>query len=187
MLIGCIAFVCLIFIGLTIRLRLKIKAEEKEASAPPSEPFPFGPTVSITAFDIEKLSNIDYIEHLDSLLRQSHVEQKLPAFYEKYIGLNKICRERYLEDLLMIFSRGKERELDSFMKNYTELSVPDILMMFMLDAGFDNKSIARMLWINYETFKKRKSRLKIKCATLGVPFDFTPGNASWLRQPPIEA
>lgn len=158
-----------------------MKTEGKEGSAPLSQPFTFGPTISITAFDIEKLSNVDYIEHLDALLRQSHVDQKQPAFHEKYIELNKMCRERYLENLLMLFSRGKERALDHFMKTYTELSVSDILMMFMLDAGFDNKSIARMLWINYETFKKRKSRLKIKCATVGLPFDFTSGNAFWLH------
>lgn len=186
MLIGGIVFVCLVFIVLIIRLRLKIKAEEEATSSPPPEPLTFGPTVNITAFDIETLSNIAYLEHLDALIRQSNVEQRLPAFYEKYVGLNKIGRERYLENLLRLFSRGKERELDDFMKTYTELSVPDILMLFMLDAGFDNRAITRMLWINYETFKKRKSRLKIKCSTLGVPFDFTPGNVSWLRTPPIE-
>lgn len=185
MLIASIAFVCLVFIGLTVRLRLKIRAEEKVTYSPPAEPFAFGPSVSITAFEIEKLSNIAYIERLETLVRQANVEQKLPVFYEKYTETNKLCREHYLENLLMLFSRGKDRELDHFMKTYPELSVPDILMLFMLDAGFDNKSIARMLWINYETFKKRKSRLRIKCATLGVPFDFTAGNASWLQMPPI--
>lgn len=186
MLIAGCAFMCLIFIGLLIRLRLKMKAERKQTYSPLKEPLPFAPSVSITAFEIEKLSNIVYIERLETLVRQANIEQKLPAFYEKYSELNKMYREHYLGNLLMLFNKGRERELDRLMKTYTELSVPDILMMFMLDAGFDNKSIARMLWINYETFKKRKSRLKVKCTTLGIPFDFTTGNASWLRMPPIE-
>ena len=77
MLIASIAFVCLVFIGLAVRLRLKIRAEEKVTYSPPAEPFAFGPSVSITAFEIEKLSNIAYIERLETLVRQVNVEQKI--------------------------------------------------------------------------------------------------------------
>lgn len=187
MLIVCIAAVCLLLVGLTIRLRQKVKEEEREPELSSDEPLIFGPTVNITAFEIEKLSNIAYMEQLEALFRQANVEQRLPAFYEKYVALNKGCKEQYLENLLLLFAKGKEGSLDRFMKKYTELSTQDILMMFMLDAGFDNKSIMRMLWINYETFKKRKSRLKSKCGVLGIPFDFTRGNVSWLQKPPVEA
>lgn len=186
MLIIGIAFIFLVFMGLVVGLWLKGKAEGKESVSLPSPPVMFEPYLYITASDVEKLANIACIEQLDALIRQADIERKLPAFYEKYQILSKSCKEQYLENLLAIFTRGKESWLDSFMKKYTDISPQDILMMFMLEAGFDNKSIARMLMINYETLKKRKSRLKTKCKTSGVPFDFSRGNASLLRKPPIE-
>lgn len=186
MLIAGIAFVCLVFSGLAVRLWLNAREEGKEAEDSSVVPMMLEPYLYVTASDVEKLANIIYIEQLDALIRQSNAEQKLPAFYEKYLELNKSCKEQYLQNLLAVFVKGKEGWLDSFMKKYTDISPQDILMMLMLEAGFDNKSITRMLMVNYETLKKRKSRLKTKCKTLGIPFDFRRKNVSSFQKPPTE-
>ena len=62
----------------------------------------FEPFLKVAAGDIVKLTNANFIEQLELLIRESNVEGKLPAFYEKYLELNKTNKEDYFQNLLII-------------------------------------------------------------------------------------
>lgn len=122
----------------------------------------FEPSLKVSVGDIVKLANTNYIEQLDILIRESNVMGKLPAFYEKYLELNKSNKEDYFQNLLEVLGKNKQEYINELLNNHPEVSTQEILLLILMKAGIDNKTIARILFINTETLKKRKSRLKVK-------------------------
>lgn len=131
----------------------------------------FEPTLHIEAADLVNLLNVSYMEQLDFLVKEANVERKLPAFYGKYIALTKESKERYFQNLLDLLTKGKEEWLNNFCRNYPDISTQELLMMFLMDMGFDNRTAAEILMINLETLKKRKTRLRAKMKNLGIHFE----------------
>lgn len=122
----------------------------------------FEPSLKVSVGDIVKLANTNYIEQLDILIRESNVMGKLPAFYEKYLELNKSNKEDYFQNLVEVLGKTKQEYINELLNNHPEVSTQEILLLILMKAGIDNKTIARILFINTETLKKRKSRLKVK-------------------------
>lgn len=127
-----------------------------------TSPENFDPFLRIAVADIVKLANTHYIEQLDVLIRETKVEAKLPAFYEKYLELNKMNKEEYFQNLVEVLGKDKQDYINGLLDNYPEVSTQEILLLLLMEAGIDNKTIARILFILPETLKKRKSRLKVK-------------------------
>ncbi|WP_251621373.1 hypothetical protein [Odoribacter lunatus] len=180
---GMVVVLSCILGGVSVYVFLKIRSEKEEDVREPVWPMMFEPLLRVTPDDVERLTQIIFWDHLEVLMEQSKVEQKLPWFYNQCLDLRKSCREKYLDILFSLFTRDRKEWTDRLMKEYTEINPQDILMMLMVEAGYNNKSIARLLWINYETFKKRKSRLKAKCKSLNIPFEFKRANADGLPEP----
>ena len=122
----------------------------------------FEPFFKVAAGVIVKLTNANFIEQLELLIRESNVESKLPAFYEKYLELNKTNKEGYFQNLLEMLGKNRGNYINTLLGNHPEISTQEILLLILMQEKFDNKSIARILFITPETLKKRKSRLKAK-------------------------
>lgn len=182
MLVTAVVCACIVFFCLVIKLFLTLRADRIKPEVPASLPLTFEPFLTVTASDVTALANTGFMERMEVLICTSNVENKLPAFYEKYTELTKSCKEQYFQHLLELFMKGKGRWLDKFLKKYPEVSVQDTLMLYMLETGFDNRTIARLLMINYETLKKRKLRLKAKFKAVGLIVDLKPGIIALLSQ-----
>lgn len=138
----------------------KVKAMPDEEGKVPMDNFE--PFLKIAVGDIVKLTNANFIEQLELLIRESNVESKLPAFYEKYLELNKTNKEDYFQNLLEVLGKHKESYINALLSEHPDISTQEVLLLILIREKFDNKSIARILFITPETLKKRKSRLKIK-------------------------
>lgn len=128
----------------------------------------FEPTMVMTPTDIAGLLGFEYLEELEMLMKESHVPDRLPVFYEKYQELNKRSKEAYFQYVLDLFVRGKEEWLEHLLVKGGDLSTQDILLILLIKKEFDNKSIAKVLRITPDTLKKRKSRLRAKMEQKGI-------------------
>ncbi|MDL2283338.1 hypothetical protein LJB94_02350 [Odoribacter sp. OttesenSCG-928-G04] len=118
--------------------------------------------LNINASDIAKLAHADYIVELDMLVESEELEVKMPEFYQKLSELNKRMRDKYFQNLLEVLIKGNEEWLNDALISRPELSVQDILLILLDHIGFDNKTIAQMLFVSLSTLKKRKTRLNTK-------------------------
>lgn len=120
------------------------------------------PFLRLTAEDLIKLANADYMEQLDALLKESDVESRMPVFYQNYQELNKKNREAYFQNLLDILRKDQKDYIDNLLNNRSDISTQEILLLILMKLGVRNKAIAKVLFITPDTLKKRKSRLKVK-------------------------
>lgn len=123
---------------------------------------PASPKIGVTMEDILRLVSLNNSASLHALLLQYRIHVKMPEFYEKYQAANKKEKEFYFDELITIFARNREEEMQDLYENYPGLSSQDVLLWLLMEAHLDNKTIARILEISFEALKKRKSRLKSK-------------------------
>lgn len=122
----------------------------------------FEPFFKMDITDVVKLVNTDYIEQLEVLVRRTDVESILPAFYKKYLKLRRTNQEKYFQSLVEVLGRDKQDYINNLLDNHPDVSTSEILLLLLLEAGADNKTIARLLFIQLASIKKRKSRLRSK-------------------------
>lgn len=125
---------------------------------------------NISVRELLNLVNAGFSEDVELLMEESGVINKQPIFYGKYQELSKANREVYFQNLLEILSKNNPGFVDNLMNHYTGVSMQDILLLLLNETGLENKVIARVLFINAETLKKRKSRLKVKLKEAGFSF-----------------
>lgn len=118
--------------------------------------------VDITLQDIIRLAALNTTPDVNSLIIEYKIDRKNPEFYEKYLALSKREKELYFNELITIFSKNRREYVQELFDHHSALSLQDVLLLLMSEAHLDNKTMARILGINAETFKKRKSRLKAK-------------------------
>lgn len=159
-------FFIILFVLLLIAIILlwhlcgKVKALHNEIFRPRPENCELFFKIDIT--DVVKLTNTDYIEQLEVLIRRADVESNLPALYKKYLKLNRTNKEKYFQNLVEVLGRDKQDYINNLLDNHPDVSTSEILLLLLLEAEIDNKTIARMLFIQPESIKKRKSRLRLK-------------------------
>ena len=125
---------------------------------------------NVSVRELLTLANAGFIEDIEALMEESGVANKQPVFYGKYQELGKANREVYFRNLLEILSKNKPGLVDDLINSYAGISTQDILLLLLTEAGLENKVMARILFINAETLKKRKSRLKVKLKDAGFSF-----------------
>lgn len=116
----------------------------------------------VSVRDVLRLVNTSFMEEIDTLLEESNISNKQPVFYAKYQGLTKNNRDAYFQNLMEILSKNEPGFVDRLMTDYPDISTQDILLLLLHNAHLENKLIAKVLFINTETLKKRKTRLKAK-------------------------
>lgn len=132
-----------------------IKVEEKKVHIEKEK-------IDITLQDIIRLAALNTTPDVNSLIIEYKIDRKNPGFYEKYLALSKREKELYFNELVTIFSKNRREYVQELFDHHPALSVQDVLLILMSEAQLDNKTMARILSLNAETFKKRKSRLKAK-------------------------
>lgn len=118
--------------------------------------------IDITLEDIIRLAALNTTLDVTSLIVEYKVNIKIPKFYEKYQVLSKQLKDAYYTELLGIFSKNKGEEVQNLFDQYRGLSVQDVLLLLMMEAQIDNKTIVRILAVSPDALKKRKARLKFK-------------------------
>lgn len=128
----------------------------------PCSETPVSPQIGITLEDILRLVSLNSSASLHALLLQYRIHVKMPGFYEEYQAVSKKEKEFYFDELITIFARNREEEIQDLYEKYPGLSPQDVLLWLLMEVHLDNKTIARILEISFEALKKRKSRLKSK-------------------------
>lgn len=142
---------CIVFV-LHRRFFLKKKPEKLS----------YGNFLNVTAEEVAILANTGYSGHLEHLMHEMGIEKDEPGFYLKYTELKKKMREDYFRNLLDVIARDKQDRVARLLEEYPDFSVQDVLLVMLMDANLDNKTIARFLFVSVDTLKKRKTRLKAK-------------------------
>ncbi len=140
-----------IVIGLILRKKRMKKIEVAEREK-----------IDITLQDIIRLAALNTSLDVGSLIIEYKINIKLPGFYERFLALNKNQREQYFNELIFIFTKNKRGYVENLLDLYPGLSSQDILLLLMREIHLDNKTMARILGLGAEAFKKRRTRLKAK-------------------------
>lgn len=168
MAISIFVVICLLLLVSAIGIFIFRRKEVPEVEEAPQTPVPATPyRLEMNASDLVKLTNAEYIEQLDLLIQDFHIDNKLPAFYEKYQELNRQNKEKYFQNLLNVIAQGQEENTGGFLAD-SDMSTQDVLLILLMGMSLDNKTIARVLFISVDTLKKRKTRLKTKMKAKGI-------------------
>lgn len=125
--------------------------------------------VDITVQDIMRLAALNTAVDVSSLIIEYKINKKMPDFYEKYQKLSKHEKDLYFNELIAIFSKNRREYVRDLFDQYGGLSTQDVLLLLMCEMQLDNKTMAMIMGLNKDAFKKRKSRLKVKMHTDVLP------------------
>lgn len=146
-------------------LRLKLNDQEKKKTyIVPSDEI----KLEVSTRDIIHLADASCIVGLNDLMEEYDIERKLPSFYQKYHSMIHGVKEKYFETLLSVLSRDSDSYYNRLLNTCLDVSTQDVLLLLLADSGLDNKTCARVLFINSETLRKRKTRLKMKIEQLDL-------------------
>lgn len=163
--------ICAIVVALFLAYRkiIELKKERKNAQLL-RESGKIIPSLSI--HEVLKLVNNDFLVDIDILVESLDISKKSPMFYEKYQELSKNNRDAFFQNLLDVICKDNPVVETRIIRYYDLISEQDILLLLLSEQSVENKMLAKILCLNLETLKKRKTRLKAKLREAGMELTF---------------